>query len=286
MGLNELPIRWKELFCNNDILRDTGISEYWKYVLMKMYSYSIKKKCTEILRWDIVNETIHLPNRFETNEWYKQLRNDADWEDRWEVVCREDEIGKPIKFEADFKTSPTMVQNAYHLMVLSKMANKRCLSYDIILEIGGGYGSFYKTIRNDGFIGKYYIYDIQPMVELQKAYLYDVANVDPSILLDNIEFLSSVEQLEIEMQGLKGKKILTVAFWSLSEMPIYIRQRIMRCLLELRNVDFFMSYQKQFLKYDNFSYFSQIDVWYKGLRNINRVEIPNHEGNYYIYFES
>ena len=42
---------------------------------------------------------------------------------------------------------------------------------DVIVEFGGGYGSMCRLVRKLGFKGRYVIFDLRPILALQKYYL-------------------------------------------------------------------------------------------------------------------
>lgn len=118
----------------------------------------------------------------------------------------------------DFNTSAQRVQDVAHL-VLNKFMPDDLKKYKKILEIGGGYGDMCSVVHDMGFEGEYTIFDFPEIQQLQEYYLTknDI----------NAKFVSEWEELE--------QYDLVIATWSLSEIPLELRENIMSKIGESTN---------------------------------------------------
>jgi hypothetical protein len=160
-------------------------------------------------------------------------------------ALRENWIGVPdgaeqaLKVCEDFDTSMQRVQDVAHLVICGFTPEelKNCKS---ILEIGGGYGDMCSVVHDMGFKGKYTILDFP---EVQKIQNYYLTNQDIQA-----EFATSPDDL--------GTYDLVIATWSLSEIPIDYRDKIMEKIVG--SDKWLVMYQaKIFGTIDNTDYFNK-----------------------------
>jgi hypothetical protein len=114
---------------------------------------------------------------------------------------------------------------------------KKHFDLEDIVEIGGGYGALCAEIYSQGFAGAYTIFDFPEMLLLQQFYLNN----------PKVQFSSTVEELP--------HTSLLIAMWSLSEMPIELRGRLLE---QLNPTHYFIAYQASFQGVDNKKYFSAL----------------------------
>jgi hypothetical protein len=88
--------------------------------------------------------------------------------------------------------------------------------FDSIVEIGAGYGEMARIIHALGFNGTYYIYDLPEVHQLQRIYLGRSLPVDSRVV-----YLDKPEQIPQQCD-------LLIGCFSLSEMPVSLRNRIMQ----------------------------------------------------------
>ena len=106
---------------------------------------------------------------------------------------------------------------------------------------------------------EYTIYDLPEVNLLQYYYLKSQnINCEISSLSENINLLSEIELLKekIKKLKLKKKKILIIAHWSLSEMPISLRKDLEFLFLSCDYA--FISFQDYFEEISNLTYFEQL----------------------------
>ena len=276
--LSDLEKELSSYYSMNSI--DCGIvSSFWDYSLRKIYATAIKNHSGEnFLQWDIINSTIHLPNREEVNGWYELLRKSSLWESLFKDTIEDSDVGCPIKFADNCKASPTSVQNAFHILTM-KNYYIDIYEYDAIIELGAGYGSLYRMLRRMKFNKKYIIFDLQPMIILQRSYLESVSEEENVDYFENLYFCTDENMLNEKIATI-NKRILVIGLWSLSEMPLKYRKVVLKNISNKQKVDFFIAYQDEFLEYDNAAFFNNFfdNKRYVTLCN----EIPYHDNNYYM----
>jgi hypothetical protein len=110
---------------------------------------------------------------------------------------------------------------------------KSLLDCDVIFEIGGGYGSFCRLLRNAGFAGLHMIYDLPHVSAIQRLYLslsgFTEVPCEAAPAPGCHRFcLIADEQLDAAFRVLSERKLNFgfVATWSLSETPMSVRDRI------------------------------------------------------------
>lgn len=276
--ISDLPKELSTYYSNQYIDREK-VSSFWEYTLLKIYSTAIKKGSGEdFLQWDIINSTIHLPNRIEVDYWYDALTRSPLWNCVFRYAIEDTDIGKPIRFSDNCKATPTSIQNAFHLLNIGEFNIHLC-EYDVIIEIGAGYGSFYRMLRRIGYKKEYIIFDLCPMIILQKSYLESVSELENVDYLEKLFFCNKEDDLKEKMAVCSGR-ILVVGLWSLSEMPIDYREVLLKNISDTQNVDYFFAYQKEFQEYNNQKFFEE--HFDKNRYLLLRREILHHDNNYYM----
>ena len=99
------------------------------------------------------------------------------------------------------------------------------MSYHLqeIVEFGGGYGSFFRLLKNLGYTNKYFIYDLPVMCAIQKFYLKNVFLPCPNTeTLSNLKWLSGAAS-NVSDNVINLDESLFMATWSLSECPYDLR---------------------------------------------------------------
>jgi hypothetical protein len=187
----------------------------------------------DFLRWPSLDD-FSVPESWIPPVWYDELRRNPEWDGRWLRLTRESKIGSPKDFSRDFGTSPILVQHAYHLLRYETATNKFLLNCEAIFEVGGGYGSFCRLLRNSGFKGLHIIYDLPQMASIQRLYLNlsgfsEVPGERMSQQRNEHRFcLITDDYLDNAFNFFKSNNIRVafVATWSLSETPMLVRERI------------------------------------------------------------
>jgi hypothetical protein len=154
---------------------------------------------------------------------------------------------------------------------------------DAVVEFGGGYGSFFRLLRNLGYRNSYLICDLPVMCALQRFYLRNVFAGEAGGSPDNLQWLSSNDYGGLRPNGAGNTRSLFMATWSLSETPPAVRSAVEPLLGSFSYVLF--AYQRKFGSYDNRQYFQALQQRLPTF-DWRHEECPVYRGNYYLIGQS
>jgi len=202
----------------------------------------------QFLRWSTVEGTMVVGDVPYIREELAELRGKIG---NIESIVRAPGFGGELLI--DGWISPNLVHQAYHLLQLEEMfLSKRIRISDLrtIVEIGGGYGAMALAARRMGFSGEYCIYDLPEFSLLQEYYL---SNVSP---FGNALFVTDATRLPYNCD-------LLIGMWSLGEMPIEQRERIVGAV-KFNNALF--AYMPDFAGANNLEWFGRnfLNMQYAG----------------------
>jgi putative sugar O-methyltransferase len=220
----------------------------------------LRKDISKFLDWNVVKRTMV----FEAPkiEYSKVNENKV-----LSVSIKESSVGKPLPYFLDSSTSGNLVHHAYSLSMLLERLELN--NVERVVELGGGYGSMCRLFRNIGYLKEYTIFDLPEFSALQEYYLNSVNSefTKNTVLTTNID----------DLEG-NNESTLIVATWSLSEMPLSLRE----VLFEKLKFNYcIIAFQAEFDGIDNISYFSQFNKRFKGLR-FQLIPINHLTDNYYL----
>jgi hypothetical protein len=237
---------------------------FWKMRCKQLIEDSLAGDRFNFLRWPSISEIS--PNEGASliyRHCYLALRHNQLWRSRWFNLTRELKLGHPHDFSLDLGTSPLLVQHAFHLLLHNKLTKKSLTDCKVVVEFGGGYGSFCRLLFRAGFKGLYLLYDLPHMIELQRFYLRcagfnELAPAEAS--MDGHTGICLLASSRMLMQALqywegRGVRIAFVATWSLSESPMDVRRAIVPNLHRLAT-DYLLSYQPIWCEINNEAYFA------------------------------
>jgi putative sugar O-methyltransferase len=139
------------------------------------------------------------------------------------------------------------------------------LSYDTIVEVGGGYGDMCAIIHKLGFEGKYYIFDFPEILKLQKYYLDRLG-------YSYVKYVTDINDLPHNVDFVVGT-------WSFSEIPLELRNELLDHLWKARH--WLISYQNEIFGVNNNDYF--IEKFQEKDYAIEEIEyMPFDGGNNYL----
>ncbi len=226
------------------------------------------------LRLGFIQKMFFVHNRFYNYKFLKKILSKKS--DFWTKLLKECPVGNPVPFFLYKSSSGNRIRHVYLLNQGFEYANIN--NVDAVIEIGGGFGSMASIIFNINKNIDYTIYDL-PEVNLLQFYYLMSQNIHCEIsnINKNISLLSQISLLKKKLNLLKQKKkkILIIANWSLSEMPISLRKDLEFLFL---NCDYaFVSFQDYFEDISNVSYFKELE---KKINNIFSTSIiPIYEMN-------
>jgi hypothetical protein len=233
---------------------------FWQQTCEDIRNDAVNGNKFDFLRWPSLS-VFSVPESSVAPACYDELRSSADWDGRWFALTRDSVIGTPRDLSRDFGTSPILIQHAYHLRRYEVATGTSLIDCDVIFEVGGGYGSFCRLLRNAGFNGLHIIYDLPHVSCIQRLFLRlsgytEIDAGDAGSKINEHRFcLISDDRLDTVFELLKAipRKAAFVATWSLSEMPISARQRIFPRFHEVSN-RYLIAFQHEFVNLGDVAY--------------------------------
>jgi hypothetical protein len=223
------------------------------------------------LRWPGIQGTM-----FATDTPYARAELDALTEAGWRATLSEDAVGAPPALPGAPDTSGNLVHHTHHVLRFTEATGRSLDAYDHIVEIGGGYGSFCRVAHRHGYRGRYTIVDLPEFSALQRFYLGQVPGMRAR-LGDAVRLIGSDD-----LPGALGTSAATlvVATWSLSELPLELRDVLLGALAPAAP-DFLLAYQDTFAGIDN-------DAWFRHFAETAEAEVitedvPALPGNRYLF---
>lgn len=173
------------------------------------------------------------------------------------IGMNEEDHAKFYSMFSDIKTTMNRVQLLGHLLINGFTAEKLS-KMDKIVEIGGGVGDLADIIYKLGFKGDYYLYDFEELHVVQK-YLHD------SLGLTKVQYVT-------DSGPLHGLDIdLTIATWSLTEMPMHLRDQT---LLDITSRNWLVAYSKEIFGLDNQKWIDEIFMIHTEGKDVAIKDIP------------
>jgi hypothetical protein len=217
----------------------------------------------DFLRWPSLNN-FSVPEAWVPGYCYTTLQSNPDWSTKWRRLTRDTAIGNPKPFSRDAGTSPILIQHAYHLLRYEALTGRSLVDCDIIFEVGGGYGSFCRLLKNAGFRGLHLIHDLPHVAAVQRLYLSlssfeEVSIVEATKRNAHAFCLTPDARLDEVFDALSNGKLRAglVATWSLSEFPLPARQKILPRFLDVCSC-VLIAFQPEFEGINNMQYFEEV----------------------------
>ncbi len=213
----------------------------------------------EFLRWHVISATMFAKYADYLSPELNYLKNQSNWMGHWSKIIKESPIGHPTPYWRYPLSSGNLIHHAYHLAKFEEKTGMKVSSMNSIFEFGGGYGSMCRLVHNLGFQGKYMIFDFPAFSALQRFYLesigFTVRSTDSIKMGGNgIVCISDLEQLKaILSNDFKADNSMLIATWSISEVPIKLRDMILPMTSSFEA--FLIAYQYQFKEIDNTDFF-------------------------------
>lgn len=148
----------------------------------------------------------------------------------------------------------TLASQYYNMTMFKSLRDLDLLKLDSIIEFGGGVGGMAHLCRLLGYQGRYVIYDLPEVGQIQRHYLNSVG-------INNVELTTEIPS---------GKFNLFVGCWSISEASPRPE------LSSFPADDYWIAYQPAFDSIWNEQYFAD------RLENIKQVYAPHHPASKYL----
>lgn len=237
----------------------------------------------QFLRLPPIMRTVHPPMRSLGRRYWEYLQRSERFSSPIQCALTESPVGQPLLSAHYPLTSPLLMQHGYHLVRLLESTDFDLARIQLVFEFGGGYGSFFRLLRNLGYRNRHLICDLPAMCALQRFYLRNLFPTGPQAEAPaNLEWVSGGSAGAADALGrqmIERAPALFVATWSLSEAPPSVREEIEPVLPAFDYI--LCAYQKTFAGYDNARYFASLE---RSLPQFKwrHAECPAYRNNFYL----
>jgi hypothetical protein len=221
-----------------------------------VYDLILSNKTINFLRNTHIQNILFIHNRiFILNELCELQKDKKKWR-LWKRLLVENNVGDPIRYFLYPKSSGNRIRQVYHLKKYCDYSKIDLRKIKYILEIGGGYGCMAQIFKKINKNCTYVIFDTMEVNFLQYYYLQmnKIPVVMNKIIAGKVCLINNIDLIKKFNDNIK-KNItsLFVANWSISEMPINLRNKILNKKQSFLNS--IISFQEKFENIDNKSYF-------------------------------
>lgn len=188
------------------------------------------------------------------------------------IGCTRDDFTKYLSVFDDFDTTNTRLLHMSYLIDCG-YTRQQLEKMDTIVELGAGLGEMCDIIHKLGFKGKYIIFDLPEVSAMQKWY-------HDKLGYKNITYTSDISDLPVDSD-------LCVATWSLTEMPIDLRNNIIEQIKDTKN--WLVGYSTQIFNINNKDWIDSTLLSVVGNKKVETINIPHmpwHGGSFYLTIKS
>jgi hypothetical protein len=215
-----------------------------------------KKKLINFLRNSFIQKMFFIHNRLFIKNELNEIRKDKNFFIQWKKLLKEDEVGDPIRYFLYPESSGNRIRQVYHLKKFCDFSNINIKTIKKVIEIGGGYGCMARIFSKINHKIKYTIFDTFE-VNLLQYYFLKLNKLDVAIE-NNKSIINLISSLKVnnKINHRNNSKTLLIANWSLSEMPLKLRNKILRLIFKIPYIQ--ISFQDKFENINNLKYFEKI----------------------------
>jgi hypothetical protein len=231
-------------------------SDFWQSVCRDLQRFAATDDPMQFMRWQPIRATmVHGASPVTFRMWW-MLRRDAAWRSRWAPALRHPQYGGPPPFAPMLSTNAMAIEHASHLFRFHRQNAAYLHEAECIVEFGGGFGSMCRVSRALGFRGRYIIFDLPPVLALQRFYLGLHGIAADSAGDGDVWLCSDLDALMGWLTRTSPRQVSLMSTWALSEMPMAVRQRIEPFFSLPIATKALLAYQPNFEGTDNHAYFS------------------------------
>ena len=215
-----------------------------------------KKKLINFLRNPFIQKMFFIHNRLFIKNELNEIKKDKNFFIQWKKLLKEDEVGDPIRYFLYPESSGNRIRQVYHLKKFCDFSNINIKTIKKVIEIGGGYGCMARIFSKINHKIKYTIFDTFE-VNLLQYYFLKLNKLDVAIE-NNKSIINLISSLKVnnKINHRNNSKTLLIANWSLSEMPLKLRNKILRLIFKIPYIQ--ISFQDKFENINNLKYFEKI----------------------------
>lgn len=270
---------------DEDTLNCLPSEREWKDNVNRLKQLILSDDPRKFLRWDILTKTMVVGNDDFVLTELNHLKQDSNWDERWIKAIQEVTVGHPKLFYKYPASSPNLIHHTYHISQFEKRTGIRIETIDFVFEFGAGYGSMCRLFYNLGYKGTYIMYDLPIFNELQEYFLKCIGMPVHTTNYNHLEktavCISNFNELkEILSSNSSMRNALFIATWSISEVPLKLRDKIFSLVSDFSF--FLIGYQNQFGEVDNIRYFDGITKQLNKSINWDNFPLEHLPGNNYL----
>jgi hypothetical protein len=215
-----------------------------------------KKKLINFLRNPFIQKMFFIHNRLFIRNELNEIRKDKKFFIQWRNLLKEDAVGDPIRYFLYPESSGNKIRQVYHLKKFCDFSNINIKTIKKVIEIGGGYGCMARIFSKINDKIRYTIFDTFEVNLLQ--YYFLKLNKLKATIENNKSRINLVSTIKInnEINYKNNSKTLLIANWSLSEMPLKLRNKISKLIFQIPYI--LISFQDKFENINNLKYFEKI----------------------------
>jgi hypothetical protein len=215
-----------------------------------------EKKLINFLRSPFIQKMFFIHNRLFIKNELNEIKEDKLFFTQWRNLLKEDEVGDPIRYFLYPKSSGNRIRQVYHLKKFCDFSNINIRIVKKVLEIGGGYGCMARIFSKINHKIQYTIFDTFE-VNLLQYYFLKINKLKVTIERNTsrINLISNINRVNNYIHSSNNSKTLLIANWSLSEMPLKLRNRILKFIFKIPYI--LISFQDKFENINNLKYFEK-----------------------------
>jgi len=256
------------------------VADEWAAFAAEISNAVRRNGADDFLRLPTIVHTMHPTMRSLVPQYLTYLFQSKRFSPALHKALTESPVGKPILNPYYPLSSPTLIQQGYHLIRLLESTDFDLSTLRLVIEFGGGYDSFFRLLRNLGYRNRYVICDLATMCVLQRFYLRNVFPTEPGAQPPaNLQWLSGDVQAALKRETTEQSPSLFVATWSLSESPLSVRNEIAPVMSGFNYI--LCTYQRRFGRYNNAQYFASLEQMLPQF-NWRHAECPVYKGAFYM----
>jgi hypothetical protein len=221
-----------------------------------VYDLIIKNKTINFLKNTHIQNIFFVHNRYFIFNELLELKKDKHKWLLWKRLLMENDVGDPVRYFLYPKSSGNRIRQVYHLKKYFDYSQINLFAIKYILEIGGGYGCMAQIFKKINKNCTYVIFDTVEINFLQNYYLQmnNIPVVINKIETGKVCLINKVNMIrDFNNTIVKDKESLFIANWSISEMPIKLRNNILNKITNFNNS--VIGFQEKFENINNINYF-------------------------------
>ncbi len=237
-----------------------------------LYKIIRERKLKKFLRYAFIQKMFFVHNRLFIFKELNQLKKNKKWS-YYKTLLLEDDVGDPVRYFLYPSSSGNKINHVYHLSCLEDTLNIELQKLTNIFEFGGGYGCMARIFSKINYKISYKIFDTYLVNCLQYYYLKQ-NGLEVGFENNRFDLINNFERINDKVDL---KNSLFIANWSLSEVPLDLRDKFVSLIERYENI--MISFQENFEDINNLKYFKNFQENLKHKYNIKIIVNKFYKGN-------